>query len=132
MNKYKLEKNLKSGEELFFVSAERTSDCSWMRSPLMNKSETRRMISGLFNTSDYKKVNVQSETTLNEFVDKFDEKKGEWVKTHYTLREQQFGAIYQDDYEFFCEEFGVNLDEIQKVKSARAEYEKKVAESKVL
>ena len=121
-----LEKNLKSGEGLYFISANRISDCKWIRSPMNNKTETINQFLVMMYDPDYQDVNVQSETTLNEFVVQDD-----GVESHYTLREQLFGWRYQDRYEFFCEKFGVNLDEIKKFKSARAPYETQVAESKV-
>ena len=125
------EENLKSGEDLFFVSSVRISKYKWFRSPLMNKTQSINLFLDLMNDPDHKDVNVQSENTLNKYKKRFDENKGEWVNTHITLREQQFGARYQDDYEFYCKECGVNLDKIKEVQSARAEYVNLVAGSKV-
>ena len=120
--------NLKSGEELFFVTGSRISSPKWYRNPMLNKEETNELFLSLMNDTDIKDVNVYSENDLNKLTKTFDEEKSEWVDSWVTKRESIFGPRYQDGYESYCEEAGVNLDLVKKWKTIREKKGKEIEE----
>ena len=124
MKDYK--ENLKSGEELFFISASQISTISWVRCPVEKKTDAIRIFTEMMSDPDFEEVQIYSEKRLSDRVSLFDESVGEWKDSHYTYREQLFGAQYQYFWEFFNEKVGLNLDEIEKVQSDRANYEKQL------
>ena len=120
----KIEKNLKSGNELYFVSASWNSlqEHAWVRCPMKTREDAMDLISDFMSDPSYERVQVISENRLSERVSIYDENVGKWKDSTYTLREQMFGSRYQDLWENFCKTYGVNLDEIEKLQSDRAEY----------
>ena len=125
---YDYEKNLKSGEELFFISCNEISSPKWIRMPMLTAEEVKDEIY-LLDHPDYKNFNIYSESSLNEMTRVFDDEKNEWVDSWITRREYLFGGRYQDHYEFFCEEAGANLKLVNEWKSLRAKKDKQIKET---
>ena len=125
---YDYRKNLKSGEELYFISCNQISSPKWIRMPMLTAEEVKDEMF-LLDHPDYKNFNVYSESSLNELTRVFDDEKNEWVDSWITRRESLFGGLYQDTYELFCEEVGVNLKLVKEWKSLRAKKEKQIKEA---
>ena len=121
-----LYEKLQSGEELFFVTGYRISSPKWYRSPMRNKEETIELFLNLMNDPDIGRVSVYCESDLNKLNHTFDEENSEWVESWITKRECLFGSDYQDRYELFCKESGVNLELISEWVTLRDEKQKEV------
>ena len=125
---FDFEKKLKSGEELYFISCNRISFPKWIRMPMLTAEEVKDKMY-LLDDPDIENFNVYSESSLNELTHVFDDEKNEWVDSWITRRESLFGGQYQDNYEFFCEDAGVNLKLLKEWKSLRAKKEKQIKQA---
>ena len=125
---YDYRKNLKSGEELYFISCNQISSPKWIRMPMLTAEEVKDEMY-LLDHPDYKNFNVYSESSLNELTCVFDDEKNEWVDSWITRRESLFGGQYQDNYEFLCEYADVNLKLVKEWKSLRAKKEKQIKQT---
>lgn len=115
--------NLKSDEELFFVSAQRIVDPQWERNPCMRKEEALELVARYLMNPNYKNVNLYSEEGLNEIVEVWDDR---WTEGWFTRRESLFGHRYQDWYESWCKEADVKSGLVKKFQKLRAERDNKL------
>ncbi len=98
------EKNVQSGQELYFVSAHRVGKSpQWYRMPMLTKSEAQDYFVGMINDPEIERLNVYSENDLNDIITIHDHTEP-LVSITMTKREYLFGAKYQYAYEFFCKE----------------------------
>lgn len=97
------EKNLQSGQELYFVSAHRVGKFpKWYRMPMLTKSEAQDYFVGMINDPEIERLNVYSENDLNDTITIHNDT-DPLLPITMTKREYLFGAKYQDAYEFFKE-----------------------------